>query len=334
MALIVTVRAVPLVNLPRTITTALRSALALCALALASCVEEPLPRLRVGTFLRPGFEPLFLARSLGHYDERRIQFVEFPTAAEMLLAYRNGAIDAATVTTDDVLRLAADGLEPRIVLVMNFSNGADAVLAKPAVHSLAALKGRKIGVESNGLGGYLLARALDSASLTLADVQIVSARADRVERDFAIDNVEAVATHEPHSTRVQRRPTVRLYDSASIPEEIAGVLIVSAADAAHPHPALRGLIEGWFHALDYLAAERADAIARMAPREALTTEQFDQALSRVSFVDRAENHRHLSAPDAPLAAGMKRMAAFMAGQRMLPHEIDPLPLRHDLFPAP
>jgi NitT/TauT family transport system substrate-binding protein len=310
----------------------LRWPLAVLAAALAGCIDDPVPRLRVGTFLRPGFEPLFLARSLGFYSDQRIQFVEFPTAAEMLLAYRNHAIDAATVTTDDVLRLAADGQEPRIVLVMGYSNGADAVLAKPTVSSLNKLKGQKVGVESNGLGGYVLARALDSSGLTLADVQIVSGRADRVERDYAINNVEAVAVSEPYRTHVVRRPTVTIFDSTKMPGEIADVLIVPASMAAQPHPALRELFDGWFRALDHLGAQSADAVERMAPREAMTPDQFKAALALFTFLERRESLRQINARDTPLIPAMQRMGAFMAKNGMLPGEVNVPALLQNPFP--
>ncbi|MEQ1858917.1 MAG: ABC transporter substrate-binding protein [Chthoniobacteraceae bacterium] len=310
-------------------------AFAILAVFLTGCVEEPAPRLRIGSFQRPGFEPLFLARSLGYYDERRIQLVEFPTAAEMLLAWRNRAIDGATVTTDDVLRLAAEGQALRIVMVLNSSNGGDAVLARPELRDIAALKGRKVAVESNALGGYLLARALDTAGLTLADVKIVSARVDRVGLDLSIGNVDAVVAYEPHRTRIMRQGVAQIFDSSKIPGEISGVLIVPTPLADKPTAALRELTAGWFRALTFLRHNPADAGARLAAREGLAPEQFHEALELVKFATFADQRPALGSPDAPLLANMRRMADFMARAGMLASEADPAPLRSaSLFPEP
>lgn len=294
---------------------------------LSGCVEQPEPKLRIGTFQRPGFEPLFLARSLGYIDERRVQLVEFPSAAEMLLAYRNRAIDAATITTDDALRLASEGQALRIVLLMARSNGADAVLAKPDIRDVAGLKGKKIAVESNALGGYLLARALDTAGLKLADVQVVSGRADRFDRDLVNATVESVVAYEPYRSRAIRRGVVPIFDSTKIPGEIADVLIVPTKTAEAPPPALRDLVAGWFRALDYLAVKREDAVTRMAPREGMTPAQFGRALTLIEFADLTENHRQLGEPTSPLAGRMRQMMNFMTREDILPHEIDPSILR-------
>lgn len=299
------------------------------ALLLAGCVDEPAPRLRVGTFQRPGFEPLFLARSLGYFDERRIQLVEFPSAAEMLFAYRNRVIDAATVTTDDVLRLAADGRSERVVLVLGVSNGADAVLAKPPTTSAADLKGHKIAVESNSLGSYVLARALDSAGLTLADVQLISGRIDRHDRELTVGTADVVVTYEPFLSRILRRGTTSVFDSAKMPGEIAEVLVVPAQLAAQPPAALSELKTAWFRALEYLAAQPDDAIQRMAPREAITPAQFRQSLDLVRFADLAENRRLLAAPTATLPAQMQKMADFMVRAKMLPQTVDTAALVSD-----
>jgi NitT/TauT family transport system substrate-binding protein len=301
--------------------------LAVLAVVLPGCVEEPEPRLRVGTFLRPGFEPFYLARSLGYYDERRIQFVEFPSSSEMLLAYRNGAIDAATVTTDDVLRLAAEGQPVRMVLVLDYSKGADAILARPAISDTAALKGRKVAVESNSLGGYLLARALDLAGLRLADTQIISGRVDRLDRELAASTVDAVVAYEPYRTRLLRSGVQPIFDSTQLPGEIADVLIVPAPLAERPSAALRELAAGWFRALAHLAAQPANAAQRMAAREALTPEEFQKTLGLVEFIDRDANLRLLAGRDATLTDRLRQMAKFMAQLGMLPAEVDPAPLR-------
>lgn len=305
----------------------LRITLVLLASLLAGCIDEPVPRLRIGTFQRPGFEPLFLAQSLGYISEESVQFVEFPSAAETVLAFRNHAIDGATVTSDEVLRLAGDGQPVRVMLLMNRSMGADAVLAMPSVSDVAALKGRKVVVESNSLGGYVLARALESAGLEFRDVKVVSSRVDRALLELTNGGAEAAVTFEPFRTRIARRGARPIFDSSRLEPKIADVLIVPAAMAEHPPAALREVTSGWFRALDYLATHADEAVARMAPREGLTPAQFRQALQFVEFADLSENHRQLSDPAAEFAVGLRDTMSFMLKAGMLPRTFDPTPLR-------
>jgi NitT/TauT family transport system substrate-binding protein len=66
----------------------------LCIAILASCTKAE-PPLRVGTNVWPGFETLYLARSLGYYDRTPIRLVDYPSGTEEVRAYRNGEIEVA-----------------------------------------------------------------------------------------------------------------------------------------------------------------------------------------------------------------------------------------------
>ena len=75
--------------------------------------RDPAPPLRIGTNVWTGSEPLYLARDLGYLDPRTVQLVEYPSASEVLRAFRNQAIDGAVISLDEVLvarrgRLAAE----------------------------------------------------------------------------------------------------------------------------------------------------------------------------------------------------------------------------------
>src|SRR5690349_15565502 len=78
--------------------------------AFAGCVRNPEPALRIGTNVWIGGEPLYLARELGELKPEAVQLVEYPSASEVLRAFRNSAIDGMVVSLDELLGLAADGL--------------------------------------------------------------------------------------------------------------------------------------------------------------------------------------------------------------------------------
>ena len=79
------------------------------ALALAGCTREPETALRIGTNVWIGSEPLYLARELGSLDPAPVQLVEYPSASEVLRAFRNQAIDGMVISLDELFGLAVDG---------------------------------------------------------------------------------------------------------------------------------------------------------------------------------------------------------------------------------
>ena len=93
-------------------------------------MREPEPALRIGTNVWIGSEPLYLARELGRLDPATVQLVEYPSASEVLRAFRNQAIDGMVISLDELFGLAVDGFQPRIILVVDVSHGADVVVGR------------------------------------------------------------------------------------------------------------------------------------------------------------------------------------------------------------
>ena len=142
-------------------------------LALSGCAREPQSALRIGTNVWIGSEPLYLARELGRLDPAAVQLVEYPSASEVLRAYRNQAIDGMVISMDELFGLAVDGLQPRIILVVDVSHGADVVVGRRGMRTMHDLKGKAVAVESSALGAFVLSRALALNGMQASDVNVV-----------------------------------------------------------------------------------------------------------------------------------------------------------------
>jgi NitT/TauT family transport system substrate-binding protein len=232
-------------------------------------VAEPLT---VGTNVWPGYEPLYLARNLGYYNDS-IRLAEYSSATEVLRAIRNKLIDVATLTLDEVLLLRQSGVDVRIVLVTDISNGGDVIVARPGIESLADLKGRKVGVESTALGAYVLTRALQKVGLTPADVQVVPIEVGSHYMAYTDNVMDAVVTFEPVRSQLLRDGAYLVFDSSQIPGEIVDVVVVREEVLAGKEEQIQGLISGWFKALTYLSVNPNEAGKRMAERLNLSPEE-------------------------------------------------------------
>ena len=318
-----------LATAPRAITR--RAFISTAALLAGGCSPDPVPRLRIGTFTFPGYEPLFLARSLGKLDEKRVQLLEFPSAAEALLAFKNQAIDGLTITLDDVLRLAKGGHEPRIVLMLDYSDGADVILAKRTITDIEALRGQRVGVETDTLGTFVLGRALEVQGMKLDDVRSISLRADRIEGAFLRGELEAVVTYEPYRSRLIARGAREIFDSRALKGEIADVLVFRREGIEAQRANIALTVKGWFSALEYIRTQPTDAVARMAPREGLSAEQFGKALQLIHLYTSEENRALLASGDSALTEKLRKIAAFLEEQKFLPPGVDVSVLRDGSF---
>ena len=315
---------------PRSRVTILSGAV-LLLFALVSCVQEPPPPLRVGTNVWPGYETLYLARSLGYYDNTPIRLVDYPSGTEEVRAYQNGEIEAAGISLDQALVLAATNPDVRIVTVMDFSAGGDAILGKPNMKNLQDLKGRRVGVESTALGAFVITRALGKVGLSPKDVQIVPLQVSEHERAFKEGKIDAVVTFGPPLTKLLATGAKILFDSQQIPGEIVDVLIVRASAIQNQPNMVQVLINGRFRALEYLQSNPQDAAARIAPRTGVTPSQFLKSLEGLSQPSLPENQRLLSQTDPKLLNTIKLLAQVMLQNNLLPKAVDTTPLLDDRF---
>lgn len=87
----------------------------------------------------PGYEPMFLARSEGWLDAERVHLLETASATESLQALRDGTVDGAALTLDEVLKARATGLSLSVVMIFDLSAGADMLVARAGITTLADL---------------------------------------------------------------------------------------------------------------------------------------------------------------------------------------------------
>ena len=301
------------------------------AMALAGCGREPVQALRIGTNVWIGSEPLYLARDLGHLNAQTVRLVEYPSASEVLRAYRNQALDGMVISLDEVLALAADDLQPRIVLVIDVSHGADVVLGRAGLRSMADLKGRRVAVESHAVGAYVLSRALALNRMQPGDVQIVHLESNEHAAAFEQGRVDAAVTFDPFRSQMLRAGATTLFDSTQIPGEIVDLLVVRDSVLEKNPGSVDALLAGWFQAIDYLGRNQQDAARRMSVRQQVSGEQFLQTLRGLRFPSRDENLAMLAGPAPQLLVTGQRLMAMMRESKLLPRSVEVGAL---LAPAP
>ncbi|MEZ0273760.1 MAG: ABC transporter substrate-binding protein [Roseimicrobium sp.] len=264
----------------------------------------------VGTW--PGVEPIALADELDYIPES-ITIMEMPWPSATMRAFENGAADVAVLSLDEMLRRAERGHEIRAVLVLDVSNGADGIVARPGVSGVKDLKGCRIGVGLNSVGSYLLAHALDKEGLNLADVQIVPLNVAESTGAFLEQGLDAVVTSEPFRSKVLESGGVEIFNSRQLPGEIVRVLAVRAGVLESRTPALMQLAEGHFKGLEKLhEGAPQEAIEAIARREVLTIQRLREVLTLLHQPDRAENLRMLTTGPQGLDVTIEKIGRFLA----------------------
>src|SRR5947199_3246607 len=187
------------------------------------------------------------------------------------------------ISLDELFGLAVDGFEPRIVLVVDVSHGADVVVGRSGMRSMRDLKGKSVAVESSALGAFVLSRALAISGMQASDVNVVHMETNEQPDAFEKGLVDGAVTFDPYRAQFLRAGARTLFDSSQIPGEIVDLLAVRETTLQKQPKAVQALLTGWFGALDYMNSDHKYAARRMGIRQQTRGEQILQALEGLSI---------------------------------------------------
>lgn len=266
-----------------------------------------------------GYALLFLAREEGFLAESTARLIEFPSNTASMLALANREVMAAALTLDEVLLAREEGLDVRVVLVFDESNGADALLAVPSIQNLSDLRGKRLGIESSAVGALMLSRFLEAAGLNPADVVKIPLTADQHVSAYQAGKVDAVITFEPMASQLRSAGARTLFDSSLFPGLIVDVLAVHADAVASSAPQIRALLRGYFRAMRHLRDKPREAAALLGQQMSLGSEAVEKALQGIRLPDLEENRRWLEGSEPHLMQASAKVSVVMQASSLLRH---------------
>ncbi len=281
---------------------------------LAGCLDAPPIRVAIHPWI--GYETLPLAQQLG-WLPASVQLTETRDLGDSAKALQTGRVDAACVTLDEVLRLRAAGMAVTVVLVFDVSAGADVVMARPEIDSLAKLAGRRIGFEGGPLSTIILNKLLKEIGGDRSTLRIAKVPPESQLEAWRQGTLDAVITYEPNATLLQREGAHRLFDSRNIPDIIMDVLAVRADLLESRRRALRDLAKAHFRGLGHLQTNRQDALHRIATRQGVTFEEISIALQGVMLPSESANREYLAGAQPRLLPVARELSEVMVGAGLL-----------------
>lgn len=282
---------------------AIRMAL-LCVLffSLVSCAEAPNPEIKIGVNPWPGYEFLYLAEKKGFYKQvgLNVKLLQLVSLADAQRAYVNGKTDGLASTIIEAVQAEALGGKPlSVVMVPDYSNGGDVILASKNYDNVADLEGKVIGAEVSSLGIFVLERALRKAGLSLANVTLVNTEQAQGEAMLLDGRIDAFVTYPPVSIDILKHDQFhKVFGSDEIPKEIIDTVSLSKEVIAANPGVVEKLREAWQLALDYVNKHPEEAYAIMATREGITPEEFAGVLSDLVILNTQEQNALFTEGDA------------------------------------
>jgi NitT/TauT family transport system substrate-binding protein len=208
-------------------------------------------------------------------------------------AFTAGKVDAVMVTNGDAIVTGANGAKNVIIMLTDYSNGNDMIVAKPGIKSVKDLKGKKIGLEVGFVEHLMLLNALKKAGLTEADITIVNTPTAQTPQVFASGQVDAVAAWQPNAGQALKAVagSTAIYTSADEPGLIYDTITVSPQSLAQRRADWVKLVSVWDKTLAYITnpATKDDALKIMAARTGSTPADYAAFIGGTRFLTLAES---------------------------------------------
>lgn len=295
--------------------------LILVILGCSACGQKTSQPLRLGTNIWPGYEPLYLAQNLELWQRDEIRLVEYPSASEVLRAFRNKSLEAASLTLDEALLLRQLNIPIKIILVHDISEGADVILARPPIKTVAELRGIRVGVESGALGAFVLTRALELNNMNLTEIEVVNIDVNLHESAYQNKRVDAVVTFDPVRTHLLSAGANEIFSSREIPGEIVDVLVVHQDFLDKNPTTIKKLLNGWFTSLEQMNKYPGRAENMIATRLKISPQEVRTSYEGLTFPSREENRNLLGKKNPKLGKTIKHLSRTMLKNKLIANEI-------------
>jgi NitT/TauT family transport system substrate-binding protein len=236
----------------------------LAASLLVAPAAQAVENFKLGTVVWIGYGPFYVAEALDLYKKYglsvKLQFMNDPGLLPAALA--SHSVDGAMLTYDQVIGSDAKGLKQKVVMPIDFSDGADAIVATSDVKTVAAFKGKKIAYNPLSPSDFLLSYALQSHGLSDKDISSVNMTPEAIPGAMVSGSLPIGVTYEPNVSQILSAGKGKfhvIYSSHDAPGLIADVLVFdqSFIDA---HPAeVKSILHAYADGLAYMKSHPQEA---------------------------------------------------------------------------
>jgi NitT/TauT family transport system substrate-binding protein len=216
-------------------------------------------------------------------------------------AYVAGKVDAVCISNGDALVTGATGKPSVAIIINDFSNGNDMIVAAPGIESMKELKGKKVGIEKGFVSHLLLLTGLEKAGLKAEDVEIVNTPTNETPQVLASKAVDAIGAWQPNSGQALKAlpGSKPIFTSADAPGIIYDVLAVSPESLEKRKDDWMKVTKVWYRIAEYIKDEKNvdDVLKILSARVKITPEEYEPFLKGTTILSLDEALKRFE--DAP-----------------------------------
>jgi NitT/TauT family transport system substrate-binding protein len=249
-------------------------------------------KITIGVVNWSGNLAFFIARDKGYFQQAGldVEIKKYPALGQISRDYLAGLMQGRANITPDVLRESGKGMDHRVVLAIDESSGADAIIARTEIASEELFRGKRIGFEPDTLEEFFLRWELNKHGMTLSDIVAVAVGPDEAPELLINGAIDVAVSHEPYISQLTKSSDFRvLYSSAEDPGIVMDVLTFRA-DFIKSYPeTIQTLIDVYFKAVQFWKDHPNEAYVIGAKEFGDTPEVVAKQLEQIKIFDLRDN---------------------------------------------
>ena len=264
-------------------------------ISLTSCnsgsKEIEKQKITIGMVTFPGYAPLYLAKEKSLFADVDVTLIRIESIGDLRAAMNSGKVDMYAATYDIYQNMQGSAPPGIGFLAIDESHGADGLVVKDGINSMADLKGKTVGAEPGFPPYFILQYLLNKENMTLKDINFKDLPSQDAGSAFTAGRLDAAGTYEPYLTKsAEMRKGAKVLISSANTEHLIVDFLFASEKLTKDHPeVLQNVAKGWFKALDYYKQHEDESIDIMAKAFGVSSAEMKDFKSVVSWLNLEEN---------------------------------------------
>lgn len=280
----------------------------------------------------PGFFPIIIAQEKGFFAQQGVT-VEASlkkNSMDYLSDFNSYKYDGIMIALGTILNSSMSHPEISIILTIDQSQGADAVLANSKITSVEDLRGKKVGTRLGTFGELFIDKMLEYHQMKSQDIILTNADGEEIIKLIREDKIQAGSAWEPFLSQGIKEGLHIVFSSEQTPGLIPDVLAVHNKILAEHPQEIRAFIRAWFQAVNYWQNSPEEAQKILTKTLNIPPENLN--FKGIKILNRSDNIQVFS-PESPhnLRETIRLYADFFTKNGTLTRPINPDKLLNSSF---
>lgn len=201
-----------------------------------------------------------------------------------------GKIDVNNFPLFELIKFNIQGHNLVMVLNDDTSTGAEAIVARKGITTIADLKGKRLGVTADSNLEYIANIVLESNNIPISSVRKVDMPAEDAVKALLAGTVDAVVTFEPIVTEaIKKANGNKIFDTATIRGIAPSGQAFSKEFIANHPDAVQAFVSVWAKTTNYITENSTEAYGIIAQIYKKTDQEVADFTKTDSIVDVRDN---------------------------------------------